>query len=154
MQKELTAGLIFKKTLIVTEELVVPALPAVFQGINQMPKVLATPFVVACIEWTCIEGLREHLGAGQISVGTHIAIDHSAATPLGMRVDAEVKLVEIAGRGLRFDVICRDEKDVIAKGQHDRFVVDALRFEKALAEKRDGQFGSKETLKRGSGAGA
>jgi predicted thioesterase len=80
-----------------------PALPAVFQGFNQMPKVLATPFVVAFIEWTCIEGLREHLGAG--------------------------------------DVICRDEKDVIAKGQHERFVVDVSRFEKALAEKRGGQFG-------------
>lgn len=136
MSSELAVGLTFKKTLIVTDDLVVPALPAVFRGLDLMPKVLATPFVVALIEWTCIEGLREHLGADQISVGTHVAIDHSAATPVGMRADAEAQLVEIDGRRVRFDVICRDAKDVIAKGRHDRFIVDVSRFEKALADKR------------------
>jgi fluoroacetyl-CoA thioesterase len=42
-----------------------------------------------------------------------------------MKVTAEV---EVDGRRLRFRVECRDEKDVIGAGFHERFIVDLPKF--------------------------
>ena len=58
--------------------------------------------MVGFMEQTCIQALRPHLHTGQHSVGTHIEISHVAATPEGMTVTAEVKLVEIERRALTF----------------------------------------------------
>jgi fluoroacetyl-CoA thioesterase len=63
---------------------------------------------------------------------------HLAATPIGMRVTAEVELVEIAGRRLRFKVSCRDEIEPIGEGYHERTIVDHPRFMQRLARKKPG----------------
>jgi fluoroacetyl-CoA thioesterase len=49
-------------------------------------------------------------------VGTHVDLSHVAATPVGMRVTAQVKLVAVEDRKLRFKVECRDEKEMIGTG--------------------------------------
>ncbi|HZC79356.1 MAG TPA: hypothetical protein VE258_16495, partial [Ktedonobacterales bacterium] len=63
---------------------------------------------------------RGHLhrcpGRGQKTVGTHVDLSHVAATPVGMRVTALVKLVAVEDRKLRFKVECRDEKEIIGTG--------------------------------------
>jgi len=45
-----------------------------------------------------------------------------------MSVTADVELVAVEGRRLRFRVECRDEADVICTGFHDRYLVDAAKF--------------------------
>ena len=60
---------------------------------------------------------------------------HTAATPIGMTVTAEVELVSIEGRMLRFKVACRDEKEPIGEGFHERTVIDRERFMTRLAKK-------------------
>jgi fluoroacetyl-CoA thioesterase len=53
-----------------------------------------------------------------------------------MKVTAEVKLVDVSDRKLRFRAICRDEADVICEGNHDRAVVDFERFMARIKKKQ------------------
>src|ERR1700719_2458328 len=43
--------------------------------------------------------------------GCHVDLSHGAATPVGMRVTAQVELVAVEGRKLRFKLECQDEKE-------------------------------------------
>jgi fluoroacetyl-CoA thioesterase len=80
------------------------------------------------MEWACIEALKPHLLDGQNSVGIHVYLSHVAPTPMGMKVTAQVELVEVKGRTLRFRVDCYDECDLIGSGFHERTVIDTARF--------------------------
>src|SRR3546814_14245202 len=101
-----------------------------------MPPVLATAYMVAFVEMTCVAALKPHLAPGQGSVGTHVDMSHLAATPIGMAVTAEVALLAGEGRRLRFKVACRDETDLIGEGIHERAVIDRAQFGASLAAKR------------------
>jgi fluoroacetyl-CoA thioesterase len=103
-----------------------------------MPPVFATAFLVGFVEWTCVVALRPFLSRDERTVGVHVDLSHSAATPVGMRVFATVELAAIEGRKLRFKVVCRDEAEIICEGRHDRFVIDESRFMARLARKREG----------------
>lgn len=61
-------------------------------------------------------------------LGTHINVSHEAATPPGLEVTVRVKLTKIDGRRLEFDVEANDGIDIISRGTHERFIVDAKRF--------------------------
>jgi fluoroacetyl-CoA thioesterase len=135
--EDLKPGLKGERSILVDERLTVPAVSPAFTGFAGMPPVFATAFLVGFVEWTCIEALRPFLAADQQTVGVHVDLSHSAATPVGMRVTAEVELVQVEQRRLRFKVVCRDEAEVICEGHHDRFIVDAPRFMARLAAKRD-----------------
>jgi fluoroacetyl-CoA thioesterase len=122
------AGLRHSVTLRVTPEVTVPALPDTLGSLADMPPVFATAYMVAFIEATCIAALKPHLAPGQHSVGTRIDVSHLAATPVGMNVTAEVELVSAEGRKLCFKVRCRDDREVIGEGFHERFVIDLAKF--------------------------
>ena len=51
-------------------------------------------------------------------MGTHIDLSHVAATPVGIRVTAQLKLVAVEDRNLRFKVECRDEKEIFGTDFH------------------------------------
>ena len=101
-----------------------------------MPAVFATANMIGLVEWTCVAALMPYLAPHQRTVGTRIEISHTAATPIGMQVTAEIELVEFDGRRLRFKVGCRDEIEPIGEGFHERMVVDDDRFMARLARKR------------------
>lgn len=132
----LSTGLTFSRSLIVDESLSVPQVSPAFACFAEMPPVFATAYLVGFVEWTCIEALQPYLTPEQQTVGIQVNLSHSAATPVGMQVTAEVELVEIADKKLRFKVICRDELDVICEGTHERFIVDKNRFMERLARKQ------------------
>ncbi len=75
----------------------------------------------------------------ELSVGAHVSVAHSAATPPGSKVVAEAKYLrsEPAGRGkvYVFAVTARDEAGEIGRGEHRRAVVESSRLLKG-AEKR------------------
>ncbi|MFQ5659717.1 MAG: thioesterase family protein [Gammaproteobacteria bacterium] len=87
-------------------------------------RVYATPELVRDIENISRELILEHLHEDEDSVGIHIAIDHMAATPLGMWVDISVIIQNVDGRKVSLAVECRDALDMVARGEHQRFVVD------------------------------
>ncbi|WP_298161402.1 thioesterase family protein [Brevundimonas sp.] len=138
----LSPGLKHTQSLVVTEGLTVPSLSPVFPGFADMPPVLATAMLVGFVEWTCVEALRPVLDAPLKTVGVHIDLSHSAATPVGMAVTAEVELIAVEGRRLTFSAKVRDGVEVIAEGRHARFVVDPDRFLDRLATKSGAANGS------------
>jgi fluoroacetyl-CoA thioesterase len=133
--QSIRVGLAKTLQLHVDERLTVPALALAFGGFRDMPPVFATAFMIAFVEWACIEALAGHLGADQRTVGIRIDISHVAATPVGMSVKAEVELVALKGRKLRFKVRCSDETGLVGEGIHDRAIIDQAVFVSRLAAK-------------------
>ncbi len=113
-----------------------PAQATIFDPATEMPPVFATAQMIAFVEWTCVAALAPYLGPHQRTVGTRVEMTHTAATPIGMTVTAEVELVEFDGRTLRFKAACRDERDPIGEGFHERTVIDHERFMARLARKQ------------------
>ncbi|RIK95028.1 MAG: LysR family transcriptional regulator [Proteobacteria bacterium] len=98
-------------------------------------RVYATPELVRDIEITCRDFLLGHIEPGKDSVGTRVAIDHLAATPLGMAADITVTIAAVDGPKVTFEVSARDPLDAICKGSHERFVVDVEKTQKRLKAK-------------------
>jgi fluoroacetyl-CoA thioesterase len=92
--------------------------------------------MVGLMEWACIEALRPHLDwPREQSLGTHVDFSHLAATPPGMTVTVDVRLDKVEGRKLTFSVSAHDDVDKITEGRHERYVIDAARFNAKVAEK-------------------
>ena len=106
----------------VTEDLTAEAL-----GSGLLP-VFATPAAVALAEETAWRSVAGELEEGQGTVGTLMELAHIAATPLGMKVRCETELVEIDRRKLVFTVKIYDEKEKVADGRHERFIIDNAKF--------------------------
>jgi fluoroacetyl-CoA thioesterase len=112
----------------------VPALYPESPEFQAMPEVFATGYLVGLIEWTCIQAVVPHIDwPREQTVGTHFDLSHSAPTPPGCRVTVEVELIEVEKRRLRFRVSARDDLGAISGGTHERFVIDAERFNAGLS---------------------
>ena len=98
--------------------------------------VYATPRMVSDVEYTCRDFLLEHLEPGEDSVGAHVSIDHLAATPLGLKVTIEAKIVEVARRRVTFEFTVTDPIEPCGRGRHVRFVVETAKSRERLAAKR------------------
>ena len=98
--------------------------------------VYATPQMVSDVEYAIREFLLGYLDPGEDTVGTHVTIDHLAATPRGMRVTIEYAVTQVEGRKLRCAFSVRDELEECGAGAHVRFVVDADKTRQRLAKKR------------------
>jgi fluoroacetyl-CoA thioesterase len=102
-----------------------------------MPKVLATGYMIGLMEFACIRFINPHIDwPRQQTVGIHINVSHTAATPPGMTVTIKGKLEKVEGRKLSFILEAFDDQDQISRGTHDRFIIDAEKFNAAVAKKQ------------------
>lgn len=99
--------------------------------------VFATPMMVALMEQAAAGCIQPALQAGQTTVGTAIAVQHTAATPVGMRVSATAKVTAVEGNGVSFEVCAADEKGPVGHGTHTRYIVDEKRFRERAYAKLD-----------------
>lgn len=105
---------------------------AVAAGSGTLP-VLATPRLLAWLEAATCAALDPGLSPGSASVGTRVAIEHRAASPVGQEVEVSASSAYADGRLHRFTVAARHVVDgragaVVASGEVTRVVVDADRF--------------------------
>ncbi len=98
-------------------------------------RVYATPELVRDIEMTCRNMLLEHCDEGEDSVGTHVSLAHTAATPLGMNVEVTATVTAVEGRLVTMEVSAKDDLEECGKGKHTRFVVDLAKTGERLAAK-------------------
>ena len=91
-------------------------------------EVFATPAMIALIEATASESVAPFLDNGFSTVGTHLDIAHSSASPVGIEVVCETELVEIDRRRIVFKTVVKDSAGEIGSGTHERFVVDNAKF--------------------------
>lgn len=89
--------------------------------------------MVGIIEWACMEALQGHLDDGELTLGTHVDLSHDSPTVPGSTVTIDVRLVEVDGRSLTFEVSARDEHAAISSGLHRRGVVNRERFQNRIA---------------------
>ena len=98
-------------------------------------RVLATPVMVNLMEAAALQAVEGLLPAGHQTVGTHLDITHTAATPVGMRVRAYAELTKVEKRTLTFSVHAEDEKERIGGGLHERIIINLERFDQRMQEK-------------------
>lgn len=143
MKESLRPGIEYEHRLTVTDAKTVPALYPEAPEFQAMPAVFATGFMVGFLEWACIRAVNPHLDwPAEQTVGTHVDVSHVAATPAGFEVTAKVRLVEVDGRRLVFEVEAHDGVDLITSGTHERFVIDSRRFDERMARKAGGGGGA------------
>ena len=129
MKESLKPGVSFRKEVMIDEARCIG-----FMGKEAM--VYATPRMVSDVEYACRDFLLQHLDPGEDSVGAHVSIDHLAATPMGLKVTIEAKVVEIDRRKVVFGFSVNDPIEEVGRGKHVRFVVETAKTRERLAAKR------------------
>ena len=119
----LEKGLLGKQEIVVTEEQT-----AKVYGSGSL-RVFGTPAMIALMENTALKSVAPYIGDGNGTVGTQLDVKHVSATPVGMKVTCETKLVEVEGRRLVFEVKAYDECGLIGEGTHERFIIAEEKFQ-------------------------
>jgi len=135
MKATLTPGLTHRFSYRVPDNKTVPHLYPEVADFQAMPRVFATGFMVGLMEWACMQLMAPHLDAGEGSLGVHIDVNHTAATPPGFPVTVEVECTEVVGKKVSFKVKAHDGVDQIGAGRHERFVVAWDKFNAGVADK-------------------
>ncbi|TAN44215.1 MAG: thioesterase [Nitrospirae bacterium] len=136
MKETLMPGIESEFTFKIPCSKTVPALYRESEEFQMMPEVFATGFMVGFLEWACIRAVNPHLDwPAEQTVGTHIDASHISATPPGFEVTAKVKLLEVDGRRLLFEVTAHDGVDTIATGRHERFIINKEKFDSKMKDK-------------------
>jgi predicted thioesterase len=97
--------------------------------------VLATPVMINLIEAAALAACEHLLPPGYQSLGIHLDVRHTAATPVGLKVAAAAEVLSVEGRTITFRVEARDEREVIGGGTHSRVVVNLARFDARVQRK-------------------
>ena len=120
-----------------THELKVQSLPehSARMFYPNLPDVFATPFLGGLMERVSAELIDKHLEPGQQSVGISMDLKHSAATPLGMGIRVQTRIISVEGRKLTFQLEAFDDVEKIGEATHERFIIQADKFNARVAEK-------------------
>ncbi len=102
---------------------------------GRMPPVLATPWLIAHLEYAARHAIEPCLDENERSVGTYLEVEHLAPAPMGAKVVCRSRVILVDGPVVTFQVEARDEVEVLAKGIHKRRVIDVDRFARRLARK-------------------
>jgi fluoroacetyl-CoA thioesterase len=136
MKQSLRPGLTRTFRYKVPESKTVPRIYPEAPDFQMMPAVLATGYMVALCEWAAIELVKPHLDwPREMTLGTHVDLSHTAATPPGFTVEVAATLTAVEGRKLVFSIRAHDGVDTVSEGQHERHVIDAERFNQKVAAK-------------------
>jgi fluoroacetyl-CoA thioesterase len=135
MKETLKAGLKHQFIYHVPDNKTVPHIYRESLEMQVMPRVFATGYMIALMEWTCVKLIAPHLDEGEGSLGVAVDVSHLAATPSGFAVTVDSELIERDGRRLWFKVRAHDGVDLIGEGRHGRAVVEWARFNRRIAEK-------------------
>jgi predicted thioesterase len=88
------------------------------------------------IEEAAVQCLVPVLSADQVTLGSYVELTHIAPTPVGFIVRTEVEVIGVDGRRINFAVTAFDEREKVAEGTHERYIIERSRFLKSLEEKQ------------------
>jgi predicted thioesterase len=91
--------------------------------------------LVQLIEDAAIACISPLLEEGQLTLGTHIDLEHHRPVPVGFIVRTEVEVVLVDGPRISFAVQVFDEQEAVAEGTHERYIMDRAKFLARLEEK-------------------
>jgi fluoroacetyl-CoA thioesterase len=102
----------------------------------RMPAVLATPWLVAHLEYAARNAIAPCLENNERSVGTYVEVEHLAPVPEGFTVTCRARVIHVDGPVVTFQIEANDGQETVAKGLHRRRVIDVDRFARRVARKR------------------
>lgn len=102
----------------------------------KMPSVLATPWLVAYMEYAARHAIEPCLEEHERSVGTFVEIEHLAPVPEGFTVVCKARVIRSEGPVVTFQIDAHDGTELVARGLHRRRVIDTARFARRIARKR------------------
>jgi fluoroacetyl-CoA thioesterase len=126
---DIPVGTRHEEKLVVTPDVAID-----FMGVKDA-RVLSTPNMILGLERTSRDAVLPLLDPGYDTVGTHVNVYHLAATPVGMTVTFRTEVTSVEDRRVNFKVEAFDEKEKIAEGTHQRFIVNVARFAARVQEK-------------------
>ena len=106
--------------------------------------------MISLMEVAAARILIPTLKSTELSVGAHVDVSHSAATPPGSKVVAEAKYLRKEGKVYVFEVSAHDEAGEIGRGEHKRAVVESERLLRGAEKRRkeiDGKRGARGEAK-------
>ena len=124
--------------ICMTAEQTITVTPQMTVGhfVASMPQVYATPMMILHMEMASGSAIAPHLPKGFVSVGMDVNVRHLAATPVGRKVRALSRVVQIDPKTVVFEVEAWDGDRKIGDGTHRRGVVNVVEFEKRFGVKQ------------------
>src|SRR5579884_2903208 len=93
---------------------------------NKGVDVLSTPMLLQMVEDAAMQCIAPMLEPGEVTLSHHVDLAHIAATPVGLIVRVEVEVIAFSAF---------DEREKVAEGTHERYVVARADFLSRLEEK-------------------
>ena len=103
---------------------------------DNFPAVFATTRMIALMELAGARLLHPLLQPGEMSVGAHVDVTHTAATPIGAKVTASATYRRRDGKLFVFDVVAHDPAGEIGRGTHKRAIVSRDRLIAGATKRR------------------
>ena|SRR5690349_3385032 len=104
---------------------------------HELPAVYSTPDMIRLMETAAFHALHPFCEPGELTVGTHINIEHRAAAGIGTKVRAEAVLESFEGRFYTLRVTARDHKNQeLGRGTVGRTFIHLESFMQRMAARR------------------
>jgi fluoroacetyl-CoA thioesterase len=97
-------------------------------GAAGLPPVLSTPALIWFLEYAALNATLPSLDDGEITVGTHVAVDHLAPTLMAREVICTARVVHCEGPVISYQLEASAGSETIARGYHKRRVVNVESF--------------------------
>jgi predicted thioesterase len=104
---------------------------------DRMPAVLATPWLIAHLEYAARAAIAPCLEPNERSVGTYVEVEHLAPVPEGFTVVCRARVILADGPVVTFQVEAHDGTEPVARGIHKRRVIDVDRFARRVGRKQN-----------------
>lgn len=91
-------------------------------------EVFATPAMIALMEKTANNSLRNYLPEDCVSVGVEINTKHIKASAIGKEIVCKSELIKVDGKKLFFNISAYEGEDMIGQATHTRVVVNKEKF--------------------------
>ena len=99
--------------------------------------VLATPVLSAAMEEAAVKALAPFLSGHETTVGGSISLIHKAPTLPGHVITVTATVTEVGGKKISFHITASDENGDIGEADHDRFLVDSVKFMEKAAKRNE-----------------
>lgn len=92
-------------------------------GATALDYLMSTPSMVAILISASAKLLNPLVPEGSVTVGGSVEVRHEQPTLLGEKVWMVVTVKEVNGDRISLEFVANDKSGVIARGRHERFVV-------------------------------
>ncbi len=103
---------------------------------EMLPPVYSTPDMVRLMETAAFRAMHPFCEQGELTVGTHINIEHRAASSIGAEMVAEAVVESFDGRFYTLRVSVRDEEREVGRGTVGRAIINVNQFMEKLRAAR------------------